>query len=137
MMRPVVVDASVVIDDLFGEGDPPEVARLIGAVTSRGGVAPEHFKLEVANVMATRVRTGQINPAAARVLLSDIDALVLRYDEQTGAHAWTSTLDLAHRHRLTIYDAAYLELAIRLGAELATFDNPLRKAAQSENVALV
>ena len=51
--------------------------------------------------------------------------------------AWTATLSLAETHRLTVYDAAYLELAIRAAVPLATLDGALRKAAMVERVELL
>ena len=53
------------------------------------------------------------------------------------SHVEVETLDLAHRHRLTFYDAAYLETAIRRQATLATLDDELDAAAHSENVGYV
>lgn len=52
-------------------------------------------------------------------------------------HLWTTTVALADRHRLTIYDATYLELAIRRGLPLATLDQELRVAAEREGVPLL
>ena len=58
-------------------------------------------------------------------------------DSETGKNAWNETLKLADRHQLTVYDATYLELALRLALPLATLDRELRKAAQAENVRLL
>jgi len=66
--------------------------------------------------------------------LSLIDALPLEEDEETAEQIPMRTFALARKHGLTIYDAAYLELAQRRGALLATFDSQLMKAAGKENV---
>lgn len=58
-------------------------------------------------------------------------------DDATEAHAWSATLKLATLHGLTIYDASYLELAVRLNAPLATLDRDLRQAAAAEGVPLL
>ncbi len=58
-------------------------------------------------------------------------------DNQTGKHVWQESLILADRHRLTVYDATYLELALRLSLPLATLDDDLRRAAQDEGVTLL
>jgi len=50
---------------------------------------------------------------------------------EADAHAWTTTLRLSERFALTLYDAAYLELAQRRGLPLATLDGELRAAAHS------
>ncbi|MGY2437947.1 type II toxin-antitoxin system VapC family toxin, partial [Escherichia coli] len=57
-------------------------------------------------------------------------------DTLTARHAWSQTLRLASKHSLTLYDAAYLELARRLGLPLATLDKELRRAASAEDVAI-
>ncbi len=69
--------------------------------------------------------------------LADLGELSSRTDGQTAAHAWGRTLELAERHNLTVYDAAYLELALRRRLPLATLDRELREAASAEKVALL
>ena len=58
-------------------------------------------------------------------------------DDQTDLHAWDATLALSRSEGLTLYDAAYLELAVRLGLPLATGDNELIAAAQRLGVAVL
>jgi predicted nucleic acid-binding protein len=55
-------------------------------------------------------------------------------DVETDLHAWTETLDLARQEGLALYDAAYLELAIRTGSSLASFDQDLVQAARRRGV---
>jgi predicted nucleic acid-binding protein len=69
--------------------------------------------------------------------LSDLQFLPISIDAETGKKAWKETLTLADRHQLTVYDATYLELAMRLSLPLATLDRDLRKAAQSEGLTLL
>lgn len=57
-------------------------------------------------------------------------------DHEGATHAWATTMDLARRHRLTLYDATYLELAARRRLPLATFDAVLARAATAEGVAV-
>jgi len=58
----------------------------------------------------------------------------VKLDPQTDQQAWSATLRLAERHRLTLYDAACLELALRPNLPLATLDEDLRRAASAEKV---
>ena len=69
--------------------------------------------------------------------LSDLALLPIRLDLETDRQAWGATLQVAGRHRLTLYDAAYLELALRRGLPLATLDGELRSAAQAEGVVVL
>ena len=66
--------------------------------------------------------------------LRGLEAMPIKVDEATGRQAWHATFTLAERHRLTIYDAAYLELAQRTGLPLATLDGELRTAAERSGV---
>jgi predicted nucleic acid-binding protein len=69
--------------------------------------------------------------------LADLLSLPISLDPETDRRAWDPTLQLAHLHRLTLYDAAYLELAQRRGLPLATLDCDLRTAAIAERVHLL
>ena len=69
--------------------------------------------------------------------LADLAVLPITVDLETDRQAWGATASLAARHRLTLCDAAYLELARRRGLPLATLDKELRAAATAEAVALL
>ena len=133
-MSGLVLDASAALDFVFEEGDTAAVDGIIGAIAFDGAVVPQHWRLEVANGMATRLKRKVLTSAEARQLLARLNALNLTVDDATGECAWTITLDLAERYGLTTYDAAYLELALRRGIGLATFDGPLSTAAKAEGV---
>ena len=80
---------------------------------------------------------GKRMPAAgASDAAATIVALSIAIDPATDNQLWSTTWQLAERHRLTIYDAAYLELALRVGAPLATKDKALIRAAAAESVTL-
>ncbi|MFM7453912.1 MAG: type II toxin-antitoxin system VapC family toxin, partial [Cyanobium sp.] len=63
--------------------------------------------------------------------------LDLAIDPANPAVVWHDVLSLAAQHRLTSYDAAYLELAMRKGLPLAMRDKALQEAARLEGVALL
>jgi predicted nucleic acid-binding protein len=69
--------------------------------------------------------------------LADLALLPIRVDSETDRQAWSATLVLAERHKLTLYDATYLELALRRNLPLATLDGGLRTAAATHKVALL
>jgi predicted nucleic acid-binding protein len=83
------------------------------------------------------VRRGRTDAAFRDAILADLALLPIRLDPETDRQAWGATARLAARHRLTLYDAAYLELARRRGLPLATLDRELRIAAAAEDVALL
>jgi len=69
--------------------------------------------------------------------LNLLSKLAIESDVHTEQRATTTTLALGRRHQLSSYDAAYLELAMRLGLPLATLDKHLRKAAHAEGIAVL
>jgi len=70
-------------------------------------------------------------------LASFLRELPVTIDGETASHVWTATAQLAEQHKLTAYDATYLELALRRGLPLATRDKPLAAAAQKAGVELL
>jgi predicted nucleic acid-binding protein len=98
---------------------------------------PGLWKLDVANILEMGVRRGRRDAAFRNSTLADLALLPIRVDTETDRQAWGATLQLSDRHRLTLYHAAYLELALRRGLPLASLDAELRPAAQAEGVAVV
>jgi len=131
----VVVDASVVLDFAFDEGEPIETRRLMRLV-DQGAWVPQHFRLEVSNAIVSRVRRGVFEADRSAEFFDLVLRLPLHVDGETALDAWSIGFRLANRHRLTTYDACYLALAQRLDLPLATFDKALRAAAEAEGVAL-
>jgi predicted nucleic acid-binding protein len=82
------------------------------------------------------VRRGRIPREKIERFWSDLSALAIRV-EPTDVVVWSEIHRVAERHRLTAYDAAYLQLAQRTGFPLATLDGDLRKAAAAAGAALV
>jgi predicted nucleic acid-binding protein len=66
--------------------------------------------------------------------LTSLSSLPIAIDHETTTRAWTDTLNLARKYELSAYDAAYLELALRLGLEIATLDDKLKEAADQVGV---
>ena len=83
------------------------------------------------------VRKGRSDAAFRDAALADLALLPITVDQETDRQAWGVTTALAARQRLTLYDAAYLELARRRCLPLATLDNELRAAATAEGVAVL
>ena len=110
---------------------------MLRRVTESGAVAPALWKLEVANGLQMAVRRKRIDAAFRDASIADLCALAITIDAETDRQAWTTTLELAERWRLTLYSAAYLELAQRLGLPLATLDKELRSAGEALGILLL
>ena len=70
-------------------------------------------------------------------VLEDLESYPIDVDPETDRHAWGATLQLAIRYRLSLYDAAYLELAQRRRVPLATLDRDLQAAAKAEGITVL
>lgn len=99
--------------------------------------APHLWALEVANILLTTERRGRIDAAKRRLMAEALRELGVIEQPHTQESVFGDIMELASRHRLSSYDAAYLELAIRLGLPLATLDKALRAAAATEGVVLI
>ena len=133
----LVVDSSATLAWVYSEETTEAISEVLDRLIDRGAWVPALWRLEVANVLEMNVRRGR-HPAAFRdAALADLAALPIAIDAETDRQAWGATLRLAARHRLTLYDAAYLELAQRRGLPLATLDRELRVAGTAEGVILL
>lgn len=130
----VVLDASLTIATVVMEQGSAEAQAAIVEIGARPIWVPSLWRLEVANVFRTLVRKGVVTPHFADQALNDLAGLSIAADPHTDFHAWSETLALSREEDLTPYDAAYLELALRLGATLLTLDVKLAAAARRRGV---
>jgi len=93
--------------------------------------------MEVANGLLMAARRGRVTEQQVSDFVEDLASLPIRIEPASAPAEWSVVLDLAQRHRLTAYDAAYLELAMRTQTPLATLDGDLLRAAVAEQVQLV
>jgi len=131
----LVLDASAVIawayDDEIGLPD-----AVMDRVGSDSVVVPTHWILEVTNTLLVGERRGRLRAGQRQEILERIEVLPIRVDAETPFHGWRAIPALAIRHQLTTYDAAYLELALRMEVPLATLDQDLARAAREAGVPL-
>jgi predicted nucleic acid-binding protein len=133
----LVLDSSVTLAWIYSEETSLAVSRVLDLVNSNGAWVPSLWRLEVATILEMGVRRGRHNADFRDATLADLSLLPVSTDLETEKQAWGATLRLAERHRLTLYDAAYLELAQRRSLALASLDGELRAAAEAEDVALL
>ncbi len=133
----LVLDSSATLAWVYGEEITEAIRDLFDSITGNGAWVPAIWRLEVGNVLEMGVRKGRTAAAFRDAALEDLALLPIALDPETVGQAWGATARLAARHRLTLYDAAYLELALRRGLPLATLDRELRAAASLEGVILL
>ena len=132
-----VLDASVALLWLVPQTNPSgnEYAdAMLTAMKESQAVVPSLFALEIANVVAKVESKGVVTEADSQRFISLLGQLNIATDQATMMHALGDTLNLARRYKLSAYDAAYLELALRAGLSLSTLDADLEKAATSAGV---
>jgi predicted nucleic acid-binding protein len=103
-------------------------------IRTEEAVVPTLWWFEVRNILVVNERRGRITLAESTAFLLYLSKLPVRADRLPEGE---SVLRMARTHRLSVYDAAYLELAQRERLAIATLDADLRKAAPGEGVALI
>ena len=131
---PFVLDASVAATWCFPDEQVDAADRAFDRLTTDEAVVPRLWWFEIRNVLIVNERRGRATVADTTTFLSDLGRLPIRVDANPGERL---VLALARKHRLTVYDAAYLELAVRLDAPVASLDDALNAAARSEGVGTV
>jgi predicted nucleic acid-binding protein len=133
----LVLDSSVTLAWVYSTETTEAISDVLARVIESGAWVPALWRLEIANVLEMGVRKGRTDAAFRDAALADLALLPITVDPETDRHAWGATAKLAARHRLTLYDAAYLELARRRSLPLATLDTELRVAAAAEDIILI
>jgi predicted nucleic acid-binding protein len=126
----LVLDASITLAWTFVDERTMAADRMLDRVLSTGASVPSLWALEVANALGGAVRRQRCDEAFVDRTLTDLAGLPIALDEETAVRAWTDTRRLSHEEGLTIYDASYLELALRLNSPLASADAALCGAAR-------
>jgi len=132
-----VLDASTSVAWLHPWEATPALAQFFRDIAINGAWVPALWHLEIANVLRTNLLRKRYSEATRDHYLLLMRQVPVVVDAFTDQRAWTGTLALSDLHKLTLYDAAYLELAIRRNLPLATLDGDLRTAANREGVPLV
>lgn len=130
----LVLDASVACDWLLDDELDPRAVRVAGRVSQDGALVPQLWQLEVRNALVTAERRGRLTAQGMADRLRALRQLPVVTDSEPDLDA---VVALARSHRISIYDAVYLELAQRRRAALATLDAGLVAAAAAAEVAVV
>lgn len=137
MTRAFIADASVAIGWVHPAQATSETAAMLEAIEA-GAVleVPALWPLEVANALSVLVRRRKLAEEDRQTGLGWLRGLPIRTDHEMASLAFSKLSELASAYRLSVYDAAYLELAERRTLALACNDGPLRKAAKQRGVRL-
>lgn len=133
----LVLDSSAALAWCFEDEQTPEIMALLDRVVASGAVAPQLWPLEVLNGLLMAERRQRLDAGLRLRMSALLRDLPVVLDQETTAQVWKRTNDMAAQHRLTIYDATYLELAQRRGLPLASLDRAMRDAGTALGIALL
>lgn len=123
-----VVDCSMAVAWVLGDEESTVTLSVLELVQEQGAVATAVWWAEVRNALVRAERRGRLSLYGTEVALASLDALGIRLD---GLPDSVPVLSLTRTYRLTVYDAMYLELALRHQLPLATLDRQLAVAARA------
>ena len=135
-MSRFVLDTSVAASWFFEDEGGEYATSVLESLNEREAIVPALWQLEIANVLVVAERRGRCSEAEAVRFIELLENLPITIDEDTAYRALHATYQIAREYGLTAYDAAYLELAMRLGVPLATMDRQLAEAAQKAGVSI-
>jgi len=129
-----VLDCSMTMAWVFPDEATASTAALRDSLLRESAVAPALWPMEVANVLLVATRRGRVAEEEWGQIRTDLAALPIEIDSVSYDRVLGSALPLANEHEISVYDAIYLELALRLGLPLATLDKKLGTAGKAAGV---
>jgi len=137
-MNGLVLDASMAVSWVHpGQSTAQTDALLAEVGAGLPVVVPALWPVEIANVLLVLERRGRLTAGGRSGALRALSSLGFEVDHEMSALAFTRLSQLAAELSLSVYDVAYLELALRRGLPLACKDGPLRDAARKRGVTVV
>lgn len=132
-----VLDASIVIAALSPDEGLVTAQDAIRPYVAGGAHAPALWPFEIANTLYWKVRKGDLTQEAADIVVNSAFLIAIALDQSSPQEVKRGVMPLCWKHQLTSYDAAYLELALRLKLPLASVDKALVRAARAEGVTIL
>ena len=129
-----VLDASIAACWVFDDEDHPAASIALERIRTDVAAVPALWWFEVRNTLIVNERRKRLTERATATFLRSLarlDVTIDRFPDED------RILFLARRHRLTVYDTSYLELALREAVPLATLDRDLARAAKAEKLGLL
>ncbi|HUX67245.1 MAG TPA: type II toxin-antitoxin system VapC family toxin [Terriglobales bacterium] len=129
-MTPIVLDASIALAWCFADEASAYAEAVLAALAEREALVPAIWPLEIANALAVAERQKRIRQPDVSRYLELLNGLAIQQDALSVSESVGNVLPLARAYRLSAYDAAYLDAAIRNDAPLATLDRSLADAGR-------
>jgi len=133
----LVIDASVALAWCLPGEATARTEALLDRVTDTDAVASAIWPIEIANILLMSEKRGRTTQGGTLASVQLLSGLNVALDFDVISSAFSSVLSLAREHSLTVYDATYLEIALRRRLPLATNDSPLQTAAERAGVEIL
>jgi predicted nucleic acid-binding protein len=130
----VVVDASVALAWCFPDESSDYADAVLVSLEGKSILVPSVWGLEIANAILVGERKKRIKPLEIRRFTAFLESLSILQDHRPAVSLLGDVVPLGRVYGLSVYDASYLELALRTGAPLASLDRKLRGAADRAGV---
>lgn len=131
---PFVLDCSVTMAWVFPDEASAATGRLRDSLIDDRAFVPSLWPVEVGSVLLAAARRGRVGADEWPRICASLEALPIEIEPVSTPRVWGQALALAERHDLSVYDAIYLELALRMKLPLATLDRALAAAARAAGV---
>jgi predicted nucleic acid-binding protein len=132
-----VLDCSVAISWCLVDENDEYANAILAMMPDCEAYVPGIWSLEIANTLLVAERRNRMTAEQSELAIDLLQSLLIYVDKDTDKNALSSTLVLGRQEGIAAYDAAYLELALRLGLPIATLDNRLAEGATRCGVELV
>jgi len=129
-----VLDCSVTMAWVFPDEATEETGLLRDSLLAGRAFVPAIWPIEVGNVLRAATGRGRIRTEDWARIRTNLEALPIEIEPVSTSRVWGTVLEVAHERRLSVYDAMYLELAVRMRLPLATLDRALAAAGSSAGV---
>lgn len=136
-MSAFVIHPSVLVAWLAANERTAQSDALLDQTEAKGALAPTLWRYEAANLLAMLRRRRQASEAVVDEMVSALPRLRIAIDTETDPRLFGPIYALSVKRNISVYDAAYLDLAARRGLPLAALDHELRRAAHDEGIPLL
>ena len=127
-MNNFILDCSVYMSWCFNEETIKASSKILNSITKKGIIVPSLWVYEVTNTLTVSVRRKKLTVADAHDLINNIQLLPIEFDKPT-IENMSNIFNIANEHKLSAYDAAYIELALRTNTQIASFDKEVIKVS--------